>query len=331
MNNTMITNLNLLCEAEIEVQTQLDDSVERPIFKYSLHNKPCFGIYFRAFPNSNDRKRFLINISASVYQFLDRGMLTEKEENNYCSLTPQQLSEYHRELEKVFAKTATDGAPTNLKISVVETTRTYDKDEEQRPKEIPAIRIDITADYMYAYQFLVLLTLIRLSSEYPNALLLRECCNLQEHGYFREFSKLSLFGLLQNRLQYAYDQGPIPYISDSTKTFFKPSCLEFLAKRVTVGTDEYERTGRKVQNFFEIVDRGEKNIAKFNIPRYYPGGGNSTGGDKLYPTDSVISKIFNGEIIEEHLPSFQMIRDAIYYQFPKLKTDHPEVKRVKNF
>ena len=179
---------------------------------------------------------------------------------------------------------------------------------------------------MKAYQLLCLMTLIRCSSEYPNALLLRECFNLQENGLFREFSIMSLFALLQNRLQYSYDQGPINFIRDSREQFYKPSCLEFLRDRMTPSSNGYSQTGCKVQNFYEICARGPKNKEKFKLPRWCAGGGTETGADKLYSTDSCIEKIFNGEIIEEHLESFNRIRDAIYYQWPKLKTNYPEEK-----
>lgn len=325
MDRTMITGTSLLCEAEIAVRFIRANNEPSSIYGYSLHNKPCFGDYFRGVPNQDNRSKTLVDISVDIFQFIDKDILAKYHENNYCSLKPEQLSKYHRELEFVFSKFS-ENEETGVKISVEETTRKYDQDYEIKPIYVPAIKIHVEANKMKAYQLLCLMTLIRCSSEYPNALLLRECFNLQENGLFREFSIMSLFALLQNRLQYSYDQGPINFIRDSREQFYKPSCLEFLRDRMTPGSNGYSQTGCKVQNFYEICARGPKNKEKFKLPRWYTGGGTEIGANKLYSADSCIEKIFNGEIIEEHLESFNQIRDAIYYQWPKLKTDYPEEK-----
>jgi hypothetical protein len=329
MDRTLITGTSLLCEAEIAVRILGATGNPSSIYGYSLHNKPCFGDYFRGVPNQDGRNKTLVNIDIDIFQFIDKDILAKYHENNYCSLTPEQLGKYHRELEFVFSKFSAE-EETGVKISVEETTRRYDQDCNIKPIQAPAIKIHIEAQKMKAYQLLCLMTLIRCSSEYPNALLLRECFNLQEHGFFKEFSIMSLFGLLQNRMQYAYDQGPIQWMADGREKFYKPSCLEFLQDRMTPGSNGYSQTGNKVQNFYEVCDRGPKNKEKFEFPRWCAGGGTELGNGKLYPSDKCIEKIFNGEIIEEHLDSFNQIRDAIYYQWPKLKTDHPEEKVMQS-
>lgn len=325
MNRLIITILNLLCEAEIAVRFIRANNEPSSIYGYSLHNKPCFGDYFRGVPNQDNRSKTLVDISVDIFQFIDKDILAKYHENNYCSLKPEQLSKYHRELEFVFSKFS-ENEETGVKISVEETTRKYDQDYEIKPIDVPAIKIHIEAQKMKAYQLLCLMTLIRCSSEYPNALLLRECFNLQEHGLFKEFSIMSLFVLLQNRMQYAYDQGPISWIPDNHEKFYKPSCLEFLQARMTPDSVGYEQTGRRVQNFYEVCDRGPKNKEKFQLPKWRAGGGTETGDNKMYQSNEQIEKIFNGEILEEHLDSFNKIRDAIYYQWPKLKVDYPEEK-----
>lgn len=323
MPNTILTGTALCCEAAISVKVLKGDRSESPSYNYELHNKPCFGIYFNSAPNSNGRTKTLVDIKADVYQYIDQDMLVKNHENNYCSLAPDQLHKYHRELEFVFAKFSSK-EDTGVKLSVEETTRLYDQDRNKREVSCPAIKIHVEAKKMSAYQFLCLLTLIRCSSEYPNALLLKECFNLQEKGYFREFSIMSLFALLQNRLQYSYDQGPIQWVEDSRNYFYKPSCLEFLQKRMMCDSAAYVDTNCKVQNFYEVVERGPRNKSKFVLPKYTMGGGDVTGKEKLFDTNATITTIFDGDVPEDHVECFKNILAAIKGQFPKLKVDYPQ-------
>lgn len=323
MPNTILTGTTLCCEAAISVKVLQRDGSKSPSYNYELHNKPCFGMYFNSAPNSNDRTNTLVDIKADIYQYIDQDMLVRNHENNYCSLAPDQLHKYHRELEFVFAKFSSE-EDTGVKLSVEETTRLYDQDRCKRPVHCPAIKIRVEAKKMKAYQLLCLLTLIRCSSEYPNALLLKECFNLQKKGYFKEFSIMSLFALLQNRLQYSYDQGPIQYIEDNRNYFYKPSCLEFLQKRMMCDSAAYQDTNYKVQNFYEVVKRGPKNKSKFVLPRYTMGGGNEVGKGKLFDTDQIITTIFEGDVPEDHIECFEEILAAIKYQYSLLKVDYPQ-------
>lgn len=323
MPNTILIGTSLCCEAAISVKVLRGDGSKSPSYNYEIHNRPCFGMYFNSAPNSNSRTNILVDIKADVYQYIDQDMLVKNHENNYCSLAPDQLHKYHRELEFVFAKFSSK-EDTGVKLSVEETTRLYDKDRSQKEVHYPAIKIHVEAKKMKAYQLLCLLTLIRCSSEYPNALLLKECFNLQEKGYFKEFSIMSLFALLQNRLQYSYDQGPIQYIEDNRNYFYKPSCLEFLQKRMMCDSAAYRDTDYKVQNFYEVVTRGPKNKSKFVLPRYTMGGGNEVGKGKLFDTNQIITTIFDGDVPEDHIECFKEILAAIKYQFSLLKVDYPQ-------
>lgn len=323
MPSTILTGTVLCCEAAISVKVLKRDGSKSPSYNYELHNKPCFGIYFNSAPNSNNRTNTLVDIRADVYQYIDQDMLVRNYENNYCSLAPDQLHKYHRELEFVFAKFSSE-EDTGVKLSVEETTRLYDQDRCRYPVHCPAIKIRVEAKKMKAYQLLCLLTLIRCSSEYPNALLLKECFNLQKKEYFKEFSIMSLFALLQNRLQYSYDQGPIQYKKDNRDFFYKPSCLVSLQKRMMCDSAAYADTDHKVQNFYEVVARGPKNKSKFVLPRYTMGGGNETGEEKLFATNEIITTIFGGDVPEDHVECFKNILAAIKYQFPKLKVDYPQ-------
>lgn len=323
MPNTILTGTALCCEAAISVKILESDGSKSPSYNYELHNKPCFGIYFNSAPNGNNRTNTLVDIKADIYQYIDQDMLVRNHENNYCSLAPDQLYKYHRELEFVFAKFSSK-EDTGVKLSVGETTRLYDQDRNKKEVHCPAIKIHVEAKKMKAYQLLCLLTLIRCSSEYPNALLLKECFNLQEKGYFKEFSIMSLFALLQNRLQYSYDQGPIQYIEDNRNYFYKPSCLEFLQKRMMCDSAAYQDTNYKVQNFYEVVKRGPKNKSKFVLPRYTMGGGNEVGKGKLFDTDQIITTIFEGDVPEDHIECFEEILAAIKYQYSLLKVDYPQ-------
>ena len=323
MPNTILTYTTLCCEAAISVKILMQDGSKSPSYNYELHNKPCFGMYFYSAPNGNSRTNTLVDIKADVYQYIDQDMLVRNHENNYCSLAPDQLHKYHRELEFVFAKFSSK-EDTGVKLSVEETTRLYDQNRSKKEVHCPAIKIHVEAKKMKAYQLLCLLTLIRCSSEYPNALLLKECFNLQEKGYFKEFSIMSLFALLQNRLQYSYDQGPIQYIEDNRNYFYKPSCLEFLQKRMMCDSAAYRDTDYKVQNFYEVVTRGPKNKSKFVLPRYTMGGGNEVGKGKLFDTNQIITTIFDGDVPEDHIECFKEILAAIKYQFSLLKVNYPQ-------
>lgn len=323
MPSTKITMLSLLCEAEIRVRKQ----GENAFYNYLLHNKPCFGMFFHSVLNSS-RSTIFRDIDIDVYQYIDPLILSRYKMNNFCSLSPKQLEEYHRELEFVFAKTV-DNKESGLKISTEITKRYFDWGHEfDNPIKLDAIKIHIEADKLVSYQLLVLLTLIRLSSEYPNALLLKECCNLQDAGYFKEFSKLSLFMLLSNKLMYAYDQGPMDYF-DNRRSMCKPICLEYFQTRMTPFTEEYYQTNERVMKSFLIVSRGPKNQEAFKFSRFYGGGGDEAGKGKLYSTNEIIDKLLSGDIIPEHLEIFNQLRDMVYGQFPKLKVDHPEFKEVK--
>lgn len=323
MPNTKISMLGLLCEAEIRVRKQGGNA----FYTYLLHDKPCFGMFFHSVLNSS-RKTIFRDIDIDVYQYIDPSILSRYKMNNFCSLSPKQLDEYHRELEFVFGKTV-NNKESGLKISVEITKRYFDNDHDlDNPIKLDAIKIHIEANQLVSYQLLVLLTLIRLSSEYPNALLLKECCNLQDAGYFKEFSKLSLFMLLSNKLMNAYDQGPMDFF-DNRRSMCKPICLEYFQTRMTPFTEEYCQTDERVMKSFLVVSRGPKNQETFKFKRFYAGGGDEVGEGKLYSTDEVIDKLLSGGIIPEHLEIFNQLRDMVYGQFPKLKVDHPEFKEVK--
>lgn len=313
MPSTKIQNLSLFCEADIHVK----ESGTNTYFNYLLHSKPCFGMFFHS-PINEDRTTVFEDIDVNVYQFIDPVALTAYHKNNFCSLTPKQLEEFHKELEFVFAKTVKE-EESGLKISMEEVLRKCNS------ALIKTVKIHIEANKLTSYQLLTLLTFTRLSSEYPNAMLLRECCNLQDAGYFKEFSKLSLFMLLCNRHMYSYDQGPLD-LFNNRKKMCKPICLEYMQKRMTPGTEEYASTGNRVIKSFLIVDRSLRNQQKFDFPCYSPGGGNSIGEGRLYPTKEIVDKLFNGEVISTHISNFNSLRNMVYAQFPELKVDHPEFK-----
>ena len=321
MNNTVILYLNLCCEAEIKLKDYLNNQRN-----WSLHNAPCFGRFFHADNISGHRDKTVTDINITVYQFTDYRMLKDFHENNYCSLLPEDLAIYHAELEKVFSN-YTPTEKTNLVITRKDTTRCYDNDNCRTPEKFPAVAIHIRADKMTVYQVMCLLTLIRLTSEYPNALLMREVVNLRKTNIsiYRKFSILSLFMLLTNRLHYVYDQGPINSF-DTRKALIRPMCLDFFANRMTNNTPQMQSTQLRVQNCFEIVPRSLRNMRTIELPYYTAMGRiNDNYNSGLYRTNEVIEGIlFKNDIDHDALASYEQLLNAVLAQFPRLKLDYPD-------
>lgn len=258
----------------------------------------------------------------------DRGSLRI---NNLCSLKEEDLVAFHKELEKVFSTTRTENGdliPIDLKITrevTIRKVRNYNTGEDV---EVRAVAINLKASKIVSYQLLVLLTLVRLSSEYPNALTLRHVCNLRKAGYFKELSILSGFMLAGNVLPYCYDQGPLGYVATSAQ-MVKPLCLEFFGDRLIPGTEEYIKLNNRVINSFSIVDRGPKNKEAFPIPNYNGDGSISHRGldGKIVNTDEEVDSIlFEDAYIPAFLKRMKVAYEMVKFQFPKLKVDYPEFK-----
>lgn len=320
--------LRLCCEADIRL------TCKGKRWIYLLHGAPCFGRFFSA-PLNNNRDKVFEDLNITIYQILDPTVIKSSRNslrvNNFCSLKEKDLEVFHKELEKVFSITRTengDFVPIDLKITREVTTRivrNYDSSEET---EVRAVAINLKASKIVSYQLLVLLTLVRLSSEYPNALTLRHVCNLRKAGYFKELSILSGFMLACNVLPYYYDQGPLGYCSTS-RQMVKPMCLEFFRSRLTPGTDEYISLNNKVINSFSIVDRGVKNIKAFPTPNYGGNGsisGQGSEGTIVNTNAEVDSILFEDAYIPAFLDRMKVAYEMVKYQFPKLKVDYPEFK-----
>lgn len=327
--------LRLCCEADIRLTYKGNRWI------YLLHAAPCFGRFFSS-PLNNNRDKVFEDLNITVYQILDPTVIKGSREsirtNNFCSLKEEDLIAFHKELEKVFSTTRTENGdlvPIDLKITREVTTRKVRNYDSSEDVEVRVVAINLKASKIVSYQLLVLLTLIRLSSEYPNALTLRHVCNLRKAGYFKELSLLSGFMLACNVLPYCYDQGPLGYCATSTQ-MVKPLCLEFFKNRLTPGTDEYISLNNKVINSFSIVDRGPKNIKAFPTPNYIGNGGiydrevlkkiNSSEGIIVNTNAEVDSILFEDAYIPAFLERMKTAYEMVKYQFPKLKVDYPEFK-----
>lgn len=319
-------SLSLFCEANIN----LPDIRKR----WKIQARPCFGEFFhdpRVFGLGNDfvHTRF----KATIYQLNDGSIaIDQHRKNNFCSLTESQLAEWHKEIMKITNTKIEYGGKkvdTNVKITFKKNDSFVVLSMYDESVKCPALEIQVTADYLTFYQIKVLCTLIRLSSEAPSSIALREAFNLHEHGMFTNLSVFSLYVMLCNRLQYGYDQSLYCTSDDMmihTK-FYKPLSLNKFRERFTLGTDAYKKCEGKVQKFIPVVERSVKNKEKFKFLTYYQSGAlyKYDANSRLYSQDEVVKGIlFEGKIhLANVIRQYQQIYNAIFTQFKKMKVDNP--------
>lgn len=318
--------LSLFCEANIN----LPDIGK----SWRIQAGPCFGKFFHdgsVTDRGNDyvHKRF----KATIYQLNDSAIAIDKyRKNNFCSLTDSQLAEWHKEIMKITnTQIEYDGkmVDTNVKITFKQSDSKVDLPMCDGKGKCPAWKIQVTADYLTFYQIKVLCTLIRLSSEAPNSIALREAFNLHEHGMFTNLSVFSLYVMLCNRLQFGYDQSLYETSSDQMihTSFYKPISLNKFRERYTLGTEAYESCKGRVQKFIPVVERSAKNKEKFKFLTYYQNGAldKYNSNSRLYSQDEVVKGIlFEGKIhLANVIRQYQQIYDAIFTQFNKMEVDNP--------
>lgn len=318
--------LGLFCEANIN----LPDIGK----SWRIQAGPCFGRFFhdgRVVDCGNNyvHKRF----KATIYQLNDSAIAIDKyKRNNFCSLTESQLAEWHKEIMKITnTQIEYDGkmVDTNVKITFKQSDSNVDLPTCEGTGKCPAWEIQVTADYLTFYQIKVLCTLIRLSSEAPNSIALREAFNLHEHGMFTNLSIFSLYVMLCNRLQYGYDQSLYNTLGDQMihTSFYKPISLNKFRERYTLGTEAYKSCEGRVQKFIPVVERSAKNKEKFKFLTYYQNGAldKYNSNSRLYSQDEVVKGIlFEGKIhLANVIRQYQQIYDAIFTQFNKMEVDNP--------
>lgn len=318
--------LGLFCEANINLPN-IGKS-------WRIQAGPCFGRFFHDgrvtdCGNNYVHKRFM----ATIYQLNDSAIAIDKyRKNNFCSLTDSQLAEWHKEIMKITnTQIEYDGkmVDTNVKITFKQSDSKVDLPTCVGTEKCPAWEIQVTADYLTFYQIKVLCTLIRLSSEAPNSIALREAFNLHEHGMFTNLSVFSLYVMLCNRLQFGYDQSLYETSSDQMihTSFYKPISLNKFRERYTLGTEAYESCRGRVQKFIPVVERSAKNKEKFKFLTYYQNGAldKYNSNSRLYSQDEVVKGIlFEGKIhLANVIRQYQQIYDAIFTQFNKMEVDNP--------
>lgn len=318
--------LGLFCEANINLPN-IGKS-------WRIQAGPCFGRFFHDgrvtdCGNNYVHKRFM----ATIYQLNDSAIAIDKyRKNNFCSLTDSQLAEWHKEIMKITnTQIEYDGkmVDTNVKITFKQSDSKVDLPTCGGTEKCPAWEIQVTADYLTFYQIKVLCTLIRLSSEAPNSIALREAFNLHEHGMFTNLSVFSLYVMLCNRLQFGYDQSLYETSSDQMihTSFYKPISLNKFRERYTLGTEAYESCRGRVQKFIPVVERSAKNKEKFKFLTYYQNGAldKYNSNSRLYSQDEVVKGIlFEGKIhLANVIRQYQQIYDAIFTQFNKMEVDNP--------
>lgn len=319
--------LGLFCEAKIS----LPDAKKY----WEISNGPCFGRFFHdAYVCNNGNNYVYQGFKARIYQMNDIDVaINQAKRNNFCVLTKEQLAAWHKEILKITnTEIEYDGKKVNTNVNI--TFKQYDtpvnvNSNDGVTRRCSAYEITVTADYLTFYQIKVLCTLIRTSSEFPNAIALREAFNLQEHGMFTNLSIFSLYVMLCNRLQYGYDQSLYYSKGDNTihELFYKPISLNKFKERFTLGTDAYKECKGRVQFFIPRVDRSPKNKDKFKFLTYYQGGAldKYNPNSRLYSIDSVVEGIlFEGKISPANIiRQYQQIYDAIFTQFNKMEVDNP--------
>lgn len=318
--------LSLFCEANINLP-----DIRK---SWRIQAGPCFGKFFHdgsVTDRGNDyvHKRF----KATIYQLNDSAIAIDKcRKNNFCSLTESQLAEWHKEIMKITNTKIEYGGEmvdTNVKITFKQSDSYVELPMCDGKEKCPAWEIQVTADYLTFYQIKVLCTLIRLSSEAPNSIALREAFNLHEHGMFTNLSVFSLYVMLCNRLQFGYDQSLYETSSDQMihTSFYKPISLNKFRERYTLGTEAYESCKGRVQKFIPVVERSAKNKEKFKFLTYYQNGAldKYNSNSRLYSQDEVVKGIlFEGKIhLANVIRQYQQIYDAIFTQFNKMEVDNP--------
>lgn len=315
------TFCKLWCNAEVKFKTA--SNIE---YEYFIDNGPCFGMYTHS-PISRDQGELIHDVEAVVYQTTRRSLEKVSKEgiNNLCSLSPEQLEKFHRELEVVF-EDATPELKSGIQISFTTKRKQFQSlVESSSDISVEVYEIKVRLECITHFGLRALLTCIRLSSEYPTALLLREIFNIKDSGEYKEFSYLQLFQAALLRLNYHYDQGISPYFNESRPTseyFIKPLNLKRLGLRVTYGTKEQKLTQNQVTNILEVVEWSESVKKKFGIPEYYFGGTTSEYGEDALYYNKDVKEIFEGATPNKK--SFDKIISAIKAQFSKLIVDYPE-------
>lgn len=318
--------LSLFCEANINLP-DLGKS-------WKIQAGPCFGRFFHDGRVSDCGNNYVhTRFKATIYQLNDSEIAIDKcRKNNFCSLTESQLAEWHKEIMKITNTRIEYGGEmvdTNVKITFKQSDSYVELPTNDGKSNCPAWEIQVTADYLTFYQIKVLCTLIRLSSEAPNSIALREAFNLHEHGMFTNLSVFSLYVMLCNRLQYGYDQSL--YCTSTVQMihtkFYKPISLNKFKERYTLGTDAYKECNGRVQNFIPVVERSVNNKEKFKFLTYYQSGAldKYNSSSRLYSQDEVVKGIlFEGKIhLANVIRQYQQIYDAIFTQFNKMEVDNP--------
>lgn len=316
-----VSNFNRLwCNAEVKFKTKSGLYCE-----FYIDNGPCFGMYTHSSIISNPED-LIYDVDIVVYQNTGRSLsqVIKDRLNNFCSLTKDQLEKFHRELEVVFENATTElKSGIHISFDQLKADFIFSEDYYNKKSVYTVYKIKAHLDCITHFGLKALLTFIRLSSEYPTALLLRESFNMRSSGLFPELSNLQVFQAILPRLNYYYDQGITPVGLDSSRNFIKPLNLKRLGAKVTKGTPEFISTNNRVLNILEVVDRTDSNRTKFKIPRFYSYGATSEYEEPLYKEVNVEDIIIRGKV--SHLEDYKKLVNAVKSQFSKLIVDYPNL------
>lgn len=325
-----LKNLSRLC-----CTSDIAFTVGKTRYKFEIEGGPCFGLYTHSNIGEKNDHQLLYDVKADIYQISNSNALKTIEEcnfNNLCSLTNFQLEEYLKEVSRVF-KNTTSSIKSGVAISLSKTKRTwrYYRSGYVHYVELGSNKITITAKCLSNFGLRALLTFVRLSSEYPCALLLREVFNFRSFNLdkFARWSNLQLYQALSLRLNYNYDQGVYPSGVDTTEQIIKPLTLERLGLRVTLDTPEQGSTHNKVENIFQVVDRSANGIEKYPLPYWsqndYYDEYLEEGIPYLYKYEDseVIPNVFNSMPDANRYKDYFSILAVIENMWPKLVMDYP--------
>lgn len=220
-------------------------------YENTFDNKPCFGSLWKDLRNLHTDT--LTNFTLTVYQQYpvkaDYSDLMGSTDlcNNYCVLTPTELTEWHNIICQMFNSSVKD-TPINLKITFKRVERSFCSQ-----RKVPVYQINATADIMTKLQFFVLCTLIRCSSEHPTATGLKESFIIARENIFPQYSVLEIFSLMYNIIGQPYDQGLLSTEWRELNKWVKPLSIEEAKQRLTCDPKDLKIYGTYVQEFLPIV------------------------------------------------------------------------------
>ena len=225
-------------------------------YKGTFDSKPCFGALWSALRKLDTD--ILTDFSFTVYQrypiksncsdLINSDYL----HNNYCVLTPEELTEWHNIICQMF-DSSVKNIPINLKITFKQIKRNFCS-----ATNVPVYKIKATADIMTKMQFFVLCTLLRCSSEHPTATGLKESFLIARDNIFPQYSILEIFSLMYNIMGQPYDQGLLSTEWKRSDQWVKPLSIKEAKERLTCTPRSLKIYGDYVQLFLPIV--------KINIP-----------------------------------------------------------------